>query len=65
GADGGCEVDPDAAPAMLPAVVMLLLPVLPVALSMPAERRYDQGVAQLGLSHLRPRWGHALIGRVR
>ncbi|MCI94937.1 hypothetical protein A2U01_0116235, partial [Trifolium medium] len=53
--DGGCEVDPDAAPDVLPAVVvvvvLLLLPELPVNLSLPAERMYDQEVAQLWLSH--------------
>ncbi|MCI80903.1 hypothetical protein A2U01_0102175, partial [Trifolium medium] len=53
GADGGCEVDPDVAPAVLPTVVvaavvllLLLLPVLPVAPSLPSERMYDQEVAQ-------------------
>ncbi|MCI91682.1 hypothetical protein A2U01_0112976, partial [Trifolium medium] len=46
GVDGGCKVDPDAAPAVLPAVVQLLLPVLPVAPSLPSERKYDPEVAQ-------------------
>ncbi|MCI96790.1 hypothetical protein A2U01_0118090, partial [Trifolium medium] len=58
GADGGCVVDPDVAPAELPAVVvavvLLLLPELPVNSAQPAERKYDLEVAQLGLSHLCP-----------
>ncbi|MCI72211.1 hypothetical protein A2U01_0093474, partial [Trifolium medium] len=66
GADGGCEVDPDAAvlPIVVVVVVLLLLPVLPVDLALPAERKYDIEVAQLGLSHqCPPRWGHARGGR--
>ncbi|MCI71437.1 hypothetical protein A2U01_0092700 [Trifolium medium] len=65
GADGGCEVDPDAADVVLPVVVVaVVLPLLPVALSLPSERKYHQGVAQLGLSHqCPPRWGHPLVGR--
>ncbi|MCI65277.1 hypothetical protein A2U01_0086535, partial [Trifolium medium] len=54
GADGGCEVEPNAAPAVLPAVVVvvvLLLPVLHVTPSLPSERMYDQEVAQRWLSH--------------
>ncbi|MCI82826.1 hypothetical protein A2U01_0104100, partial [Trifolium medium] len=63
GADGGCEVDPDAAVllAVVVAVVLLLLPVTP---SLPSERKYDQEVAQHWQSHLcPPRWGHARGGR--
>ncbi|MCI82132.1 hypothetical protein A2U01_0103406, partial [Trifolium medium] len=52
GAAGGCKVEPDAAPAALPAVavavVVLLLPVTP---SLPSEKRYDLEVTQRGLSH--------------
>ncbi|MCI79581.1 hypothetical protein A2U01_0100852, partial [Trifolium medium] len=57
GADGGCEVEPDAAPAVLLAVVLavvLLLPALPVNPSLPSEKIYDQEVAQRWLSHLCP-----------
>ncbi|MCI97126.1 hypothetical protein A2U01_0118426, partial [Trifolium medium] len=57
-----CEVDHDAAPAVLPAVVFLL----PVNPSLPSERKYDLEVAQLWLSHqCPPRWGHARGGRVQ
>ncbi|MCI74657.1 hypothetical protein A2U01_0095921, partial [Trifolium medium] len=68
GADGGCKVEPDAAPtvllAVVVAVVLQLLPELPVVLSPPSERKYDQGVTQLGLSHpCPPRRGHPLDGR--
>ncbi|MCI88039.1 hypothetical protein A2U01_0109325, partial [Trifolium medium] len=60
----GCEVDPDAAPAVLPAVVLLLLPVLPVSPALPSERKYDEEVAQRWQSHqCTPRWGHARGGR--
>ncbi|MCI71561.1 hypothetical protein A2U01_0092824, partial [Trifolium medium] len=42
GADGGCEVEPDDALAVLLAVVVavvpLLLPVLPVTPSLPSEK---------------------------
>ncbi|MCI87074.1 hypothetical protein A2U01_0108355, partial [Trifolium medium] len=42
GAAGGCEVEHDAAPAVLPAVVvavvLLLLPELPVTSSLPSEK---------------------------
>ncbi|MCI65651.1 hypothetical protein A2U01_0086909, partial [Trifolium medium] len=66
GADGGCEVDPDVAPAVVVDVVLLLLPGLPVNPALPAERKYDQEVAQLWLSHMcPPRWGLARVGRVR
>ncbi|MCI76531.1 hypothetical protein A2U01_0097801, partial [Trifolium medium] len=68
GADGGCEVDPDAdvLPAMVVDVVLLLLPELPLNPAQPSKRMYDLEVAQLGLSHqCPPRWGHALVGRVR
>ncbi|MCI81603.1 hypothetical protein A2U01_0102877, partial [Trifolium medium] len=55
GADGGCEVEPDAAPALLlsvvVAVVLLLLPELPVNSSLPSGRMYDLEVAQRWLSH--------------
>ncbi|MCI97370.1 hypothetical protein A2U01_0118671, partial [Trifolium medium] len=36
------------------AVVLLLLPELPVTPALPSEKMYDLGVAQLGLSHLCP-----------
>ncbi|MCI96338.1 hypothetical protein A2U01_0117638, partial [Trifolium medium] len=54
GADGGCKVESDA--AVLPTVVvvvvlLLLLPELPINPTLPAERKYDLEVAQLGLSH--------------
>ncbi|MCI78559.1 hypothetical protein A2U01_0099829, partial [Trifolium medium] len=53
-----------AAPAELPVVVLLLLPVLPVNPSLPAGRKYDLEVAQRWLSHpCPPRWGHARGGR--
>ncbi|MCI71505.1 hypothetical protein A2U01_0092768, partial [Trifolium medium] len=53
-------------PAVVVAVVLLLLPVLPVDPALPAKRKYDLEVAQLGLSHqYPPRWGHALVGIVR
>ncbi|MCI87336.1 hypothetical protein A2U01_0108618, partial [Trifolium medium] len=66
GADGGCEVDPDAAHVVLPAVVLLLLPGLPVGPALPSERMYDPEVAQRWQSHLcPPRWGHARLGKVR
>ncbi|MCI96362.1 hypothetical protein A2U01_0117662 [Trifolium medium] len=55
GADGGCEVDPDAAPAVLltvvVVVVLLQLPVLSVTPSLPSEKMHDQEVAQRWLSH--------------
>ncbi|MCI51103.1 hypothetical protein A2U01_0072347, partial [Trifolium medium] len=58
GAASGCKVEPDAAPAVLPAVVvavvLLLQPELPVALSLPSERMYDLEVAQCWLSHQCP-----------
>ncbi|MCI58998.1 hypothetical protein A2U01_0080253, partial [Trifolium medium] len=58
GAAGGCEVEPDAAPAVLPAVVvdvvLLLLPELSVTLSLPSEKRYEPEVAQRWLSHQCP-----------
>ncbi|MCI83480.1 hypothetical protein A2U01_0104756, partial [Trifolium medium] len=61
GADGGCEVEPDAVPAVLltvvVAVVLLLLPVLPVlpvTPSLPSEKMYDPEVAQCWLSHMCP-----------
>ncbi|MCI71940.1 hypothetical protein A2U01_0093203, partial [Trifolium medium] len=66
GAGGGCEVDPDnvVLPAVVMAVVLLLLPELPVNPALSAGRRYDLEVAQLGLSHqCPPRWGHARGGR--
>ncbi|MCI90678.1 hypothetical protein A2U01_0111972, partial [Trifolium medium] len=66
GADGGCEVDPDAAvlPAVVVAMVLLLLPALPVTPSLTSERMYDQEVAQRWQSHqCPPRWGHARGGR--
>ncbi|MCI77916.1 hypothetical protein A2U01_0099186, partial [Trifolium medium] len=53
-AAGGCKVEPDAALAVLPAVVLLLQPELPVALSLPSERMYDLEVAQCWLSHQCP-----------
>ncbi|MCI74847.1 hypothetical protein A2U01_0096111, partial [Trifolium medium] len=70
GADRGCEVEPDAASAVLLAVVvvvvLLLLPVLPVSPALPSGRKYDLEVAQPWLSHqCPPRWGHARGGRVR
>ncbi|MCI93684.1 hypothetical protein A2U01_0114982, partial [Trifolium medium] len=60
--------DPDAAPAVLPAVVvaevLLLLPALPVTPSLTFERMYDQEVAQHWQSHqCPPRRGHARGGR--
>ncbi|MCI91628.1 hypothetical protein A2U01_0112922, partial [Trifolium medium] len=55
GAAGGCEVEPNAAPvvllAVVVAVVLLLLPGLPVNLSAPSENMCDQGVAQNWISH--------------
>ncbi|MCI91894.1 hypothetical protein A2U01_0113189, partial [Trifolium medium] len=56
GADGGYEVDPDAVvlPAVVVAVVLMLLPGLPVSPALPAERRYNLEVAQLWLSHQCP-----------
>ncbi|MCI92233.1 hypothetical protein A2U01_0113529, partial [Trifolium medium] len=47
---GGCEVEPDAAPAVLLAVV-LLLPALHVTPSLPSEIMYDPEVALRWLSH--------------
>ncbi|MCI56245.1 hypothetical protein A2U01_0077496, partial [Trifolium medium] len=58
-------VDPDAVPAALPAVVVAVVLLLPVNPAQPTERKYDLEAAQLGLSHHPPRWGHALVGRVR
>ncbi|MCI56175.1 hypothetical protein A2U01_0077426, partial [Trifolium medium] len=63
-------VDPDAAPDVLPAVVvavvLLLLPGPPVNPALPSERMYDLEVAQRSQSHMcPPRWGHARAGRVR
>ncbi|MCI86773.1 hypothetical protein A2U01_0108054, partial [Trifolium medium] len=53
-----CEVEPDAAPAVLlvvvVVVVLLLLPVLPVTPSLPSEKMYDPEVALRWLSHLCP-----------
>ncbi|MCI56290.1 hypothetical protein A2U01_0077541, partial [Trifolium medium] len=66
-----CEVDPDATAAVLPAVVvavvlLLLLPGLPVTLSLTSEKMYDQEVAQRCLSHqCHPQYGHARGGRER
>ncbi|MCI25215.1 hypothetical protein A2U01_0046404, partial [Trifolium medium] len=59
GAAKGCEVEPDAALAVLlavvvVAVVLLLLPGLPLNLSMPSKNRSDQGVAQRWISHRCP-----------
>ncbi|MCI98050.1 hypothetical protein A2U01_0119353, partial [Trifolium medium] len=58
GAAGECEVDPDAAVAMLlavvVAVVLLLLPGLPVTPVLPSKKMYDQEVAQRWLSHQCP-----------
>ncbi|MCI82623.1 hypothetical protein A2U01_0103897, partial [Trifolium medium] len=58
GAAGGCEVEPDVAHAVLltvvVAVVLLLLPGLPVTPSMPSEKMYDLEVAQRWLSHQCP-----------
>ncbi|MCI66827.1 hypothetical protein A2U01_0088085, partial [Trifolium medium] len=53
GAAGGCEVEPDAAPAVLLAVV-LLLPRLPVNPSLPSGKMYDLEVVQQWISHLCP-----------
>ncbi|MCI90385.1 hypothetical protein A2U01_0111677, partial [Trifolium medium] len=58
GAAGGCEVEPDAAPAVLlavvVAVVLLLLPGLPVNPSLPFEKMYDLEVAQRWISRQCP-----------
>ncbi|MCI48504.1 hypothetical protein A2U01_0069747, partial [Trifolium medium] len=56
GAAGECKVEPDAAPTVLPAVVvlLLLLPELPVTPSLLSEKMYDLKVAPRGLSHQCP-----------
>ncbi|MCI68831.1 hypothetical protein A2U01_0090092, partial [Trifolium medium] len=56
GADGGCEVEPDAAHAvmMVVVVVLLLLLGLPVTPSLPSENTCDLGVAQRWISHKCP-----------
>ncbi|MCI38020.1 hypothetical protein A2U01_0059248, partial [Trifolium medium] len=45
GAAGGCEMDPDVAVLLAVVVAVVLLPVLPVTLSLPSEKMYDQEVA--------------------
>ncbi|MCI68632.1 hypothetical protein A2U01_0089893 [Trifolium medium] len=58
GAAGGCELEPDAAPvvvlAVVVAVVLLLLPGLPITPSMPSENMCDLGIAQRWISHQCP-----------
>ncbi|MCI66157.1 hypothetical protein A2U01_0087415, partial [Trifolium medium] len=55
GAVEGCEVEPDATPAVLLAeVVAVVLLLLPLNLSLPSESMCDQGAAQDWISHRCP-----------